>query len=270
MKREDLTSNLKEKMLFEGLSGSGKTKLAMTITKIYAINNKKVIYIDPEYGTDRDKEKIFGNLTNRELENIELIHATNIDNYIKYMYGWDEDKSIGTQVNIIKRGLNCDLKVCDGLGTEIELYKARLSRKFQEQGFYEIGGKRFDIKDKETWVLPFQFYGKLYDQIKEALVVMLDHKYDIICTLHPLKQTESQQDLQQSFYQKFDSVVRLQKSLLLSGFPKWTGTVVKNRGRESPTTSNNLDSFEPLVMWFIHKFNMNVEETIERLKPPSE
>jgi len=266
MKREDLNKNIKEKMLFEGPSGVGKTNLSLNITKIYAMNNKRVLFIDPEHGTDRDIPKIFDNLEDRQLENIELVHATNVDTYIKYMYGWTEDKSIGTQINKLQCGLNYDLKVCDGLGTEIELYKAKLSQKFQSQGYYEIGGKRFDIPNKETWVLPYQFYGKLYDQIKEALVVMLDHKYDIITTLHPLKQTESQQDLQQSFYQKFDSVVRLNKSLTPLGMPMWNGTIVKNRGRESPEKSNTIDSFEPLIIYFIKKFGMNVEETLEKLK----
>jgi energy-coupling factor transporter ATP-binding protein EcfA2 len=266
MKREDFNKNIKEKMLFEGPSGSGKTNLSLKIAKIYTMNNKKVLYIDPEYGTDRDLEKIFGNLENKELDNIELIHATNIDTYIKYMYGWIEDRSIGTQINKVQCGLNYDLKVCDGLGTEIELYKANLSQKFQKQGYYEIGGKRFDIINKDTFVLPYQFYGKLYDQIKEALVIMLDHKYDIIATLHPLKQTESQQELKQALYQKFDSVIRLNKELLPNGFPQWNCTIVKNRGRESPDKSNSLESVEPLIKWFIKKFNMPVEETLERLK----
>jgi len=264
MKQEDLKKNIKEKMLLESPSGAGKTNLALKITKIYAMNNKRVLYIDPEHGTDRDL-KMFGDLTPKELENIELIHATNVDTYIKYMYGWSEDKSIGPQRNIVQYGTNYDLKVCDGLGTEIELYKAKLSQKFQAQGYYEIGGKRFDIINKDTWVLPYQFYGKLYDQIKEALVVMLDHKYDIIATLHPLKQTESQQELQQSFYQKFDSVVRLHKQLLANGHPRWSATTVKNRGRESPEKSNHMDTVDPLIVWFINKFNMNVEETLERL-----
>lgn len=264
MKKEDLDKNIKEKILLESASGGGKTNLSLKIAKIYAMNNKRVLYIDPEHGTDKDL-KIFKDLTPKELENIDLIHATNIDTYIKYMYGFNEDKSVGPQKIIVQCGLNYDLKVCDGLGTEIELYKAKLSQKFQSQGYYEIGGKRFDIINKDTWVLPYQFYGKLYDQIKEALVVMLDHKYDIVATLHPLKQTDSQQELQQSFYQKFDSVVRLHKQILASGFPKWSATIVKNRGRESPEESNQLDSVEPLLMRFITKFNMNVEETLEKL-----
>jgi len=265
MRREDFNKNIKEKMLFEGLSGTGKTKLCMTITSIYAMNNKKVLYIDPEKGTDKDAEKSFGNLTDKELENIEMIYATNIDTYLKYMFGWTEDKSIGPQINIVQHGLNYDLKICDGLGTEIELYKTKLSRRFQEQGYYEIGGKRFDIINKDTWVLPYQFYGKLYDQLKEALVVMLDHKYDIIASIHPLKQTEGQQDLQQHIYQKYDSVIRLNKQLLPNGYPRWNGTIVKNRGRESPDKPNTLDSFDPIILYFIKKFNMDMDDTLERL-----
>ena len=265
MKREDFNKNIKEKMLFESLSGAGKSRTCMLISTIYAMNNKKVLYIDPEKGTDKDSEKIFGCLTDRELENIEMIHATNIEIYLKYMFGWDEDRSIGPQKTIIHHGINYDLKVCDGLGTEIELYKTMLSRKFQDQGYYEIGGKRFDIQNKDTFVLPYQFYGKLYDQIKEALVIMIDHKYDILASIHPLKQTEGQQDLQQHIYQKFDSVIRLNKHLTPNGYPKWNGTIFKNRGRESPDKSNTLESIDPIIKYFITKFNMDMDETLERL-----
>jgi hypothetical protein len=83
--------------------------------------------------------------------------------------------------------------------------------------------------------------------------------------MHPLKETESQQNLQQAVYMKFDSVVRLQKILLPTGFPKWSAMVVKNRGRESPENSNVLDNIEPLLAYFIHKFGMSVEDTLEIL-----
>ena len=266
MKIEDLEKNIKEKMIFEGKSGTGKTNLCLKITKIYAMNKKRVLYIDPQHGTDRDSKKIFGDLSANELENIELIHATNIDTYIKYMYGWTEDKSIGPQKNIVQYGLNYDLKICDGLGSEIELYKAKLSRDFQNQGFYEISGRRFDITNKSTWVLPYQFYGKLYDQIKEAIIIMLDHKYDLITTLHPLKQTDAQQALQESFYGEFDSVVRLNKLLLPNGNPMWNATIVKNRGRESPDKSNTMESVDPLILYFMNKFSMPIDETIDKLR----
>lgn len=267
MKRDDLKSNIKEKMLFEGMSATGKTHLLLIIAAIYAIAGKKVLYVDPEGGTDKEKSKILGKLTDRELENIELIQATNIEMYRKYMVGWTEEKIIGPQKIVTKHGLDeCQAKVCDGLGVQIEQYKTRLSRRFQEQGYYEIGGKRFDIKDKETFVLPYQFYGKLYDQLKEALVIMLDHNYDIFASIHPLKQTDSQQELKQQIYQKFDSVTELHKQLdPIGGFPKWSGKVIKNRGRESPDVSNILESVNPIIGYFISKFNLKKEETLEKL-----
>lgn len=266
MNPEDLKKNIKEKFLFDAPSGCGKTNLSLKIAKIYAMNDKKIIYIDSEKGTDRDLEKIFGDLTKEQLNNIQLINATNINTYIKYMYGWEEDKSIGTQVNIIQHGLDCDLKVLDGIGTEMELFKTKLSQRFQDQGFYTIGDKRFEISNKETFVLPFNFYAKVYDQIKEALVVMLDHKYDIIATLHPLKDTKAQMQLKECIYQKFDSIIRLNKEISSEGFPKWNGTILKNRGKESPDKSNTLESIDPILKYFINKFNMPMEETIERLK----
>lgn len=57
MKRAELDENVKEKLLLEGLTSTGKTLLAMKIAKLYVINNKKVLYIDVEHGTDREKKK---------------------------------------------------------------------------------------------------------------------------------------------------------------------------------------------------------------------
>ncbi len=266
MKREDLKKNIKEKMLFEGPTATGKTHTLLIIAAIYAISGKKVLFIDPEGGSDKEKYKILNKLTDKQLENIELIQATNIEMYLKYMLGWTEERIVGPQKMIIQHGLDdCDAKICDGLGNEIEQYKTRLSRKFQDQGYYEIGGKQFNITNKETFVLPYQFYGKLYDQIKEALVIMLDHKYDIFASIHPLKKTDSQMELQQQIYQKFDSVTSLNKHLNpLDGCPIWDGKVIKNRGRESPNVSNKLDSIDPIIIYFINKFGLNKEETLEK------
>ncbi len=265
MKREDLNKNIKEKFLFEGLSGSGKTNLSLKIAKIYAMNHKKVLYIDPEHGSDRDIEKLFTDLSDDELENIELIHATNIETYLKWMLGWTEEKQAGSQIVQFQYGIEYDLKCCDGLTTEIELYKTKLTQRFIKQGFYSIGEKQFPISNPQTFVLPYNFYSKLYDQIKEALVTMLDHKYDIVATIHPLKNTESQQDLLQSLYQKFDSVIKLNKVITPTGTPKWSGSIVKNRGREDESKSNMLDNTQPLLTYFIKRFGMDVDETLKRL-----
>lgn len=266
MKRSDLDTDIKEKLLLEGLSSTGKTLLAMNIAKLYAINNKKTLYIDVEHGTDREKKKVFGDLTDAELGRIEIVHATDIDTLLKAMLGYTEEKQVGSQVIQTEYYRNYDLKIVDDLVSEIDLYKAKLTQRFIKQGHYEIGGTTFKIPSPDTFMLPFSFYARIYDQIKEALVIMLNHSYDLIVTMHPLKETESQQNLQQNIYGKFDSVVRLQKILLPTGFPKWSAMVVKNRGRESPENSNVLDNIEPLLAYFATKFNMPVEETLERLK----
>lgn len=238
----------------------------MKITKIYVLNNKKVLYIDPEHGSDRELEKMFSDLTDEELGRIELVHATNIETYLKYMLKDGLKKSMaGTQTVAFPHGVDYDLKVCDGITTEIELYKTRLTQRFVKQGYYMLGERQFSIPNPDVFVLPFQFYAKLYDQIKEALVIMLDHKYDVIATMHPLKNTDSQKDLEQSIYQKFDSVIKLNKLVLPSGMPQWGANIIKNRGRESPDKSNVLDGVEPLLIYFIKKFGMDVEETMKKL-----
>lgn len=265
LKRSDLDENIKEKLLLEGLTSTGKTLLAMKITKLYALNGKKVLYIDCEHGSDREKKKVFGDLSDEELGRIEIVHATDIDTYLKAMLGYVEEKQVGSQNVQIEHYRDYDLKVCDDLVSEIDLYKAKLTQRFIRQGRYEIGGKLFTIENKDTFILPYNFYARIYDQITEALVTMINHTYDIVCTMHPLKDTESQQSLQERIYMKFDSVVRLNKIILPNGFPKWSATIVKNRGREAPDKSNVLDSVDPLITYFVKKFSMDIEETLKRL-----
>lgn len=265
MKKEDIGKNVKEKFLFEGLTSSGKTNISLKIAKLYLLNDKRVVFIDPEHGADRDIEVLFNDLTDEQLERFELISATNIETYLKYMLGWTEERRTANELIKIEHGLNCDLKVCDGLVAEIGLYKARLTQKFLKQGYYTIGDKNFTISNPETFVLPYNFYGKLYDQIVEALIVMMDHKYDIICTTHPFKETESQQALEQIIYAKFDSVIRLNKLTLTMGTPKWTATIIKNRGKEAPNKTNVLDTVDPILKYFIKKFNMDEKEGLKRL-----
>lgn len=265
MKREDLGRHVKEKFLFEGLSGVGKTNIAIKVVKLYTMNNKKILYIDPEHGTDRDVEKLFTDLKDEELANIELIHATNIETYLKYMTGWIDEKQVGSQTVKFHHGVDYDLKVCDGITTGIELHKTQLTQKFLKQGFYEIKEVRFPISSPDLFVLPWSTYSKLYDSVRESLVTMLDHKYDVICTMHPLKQTEAHQALTQSIYQKFDSVIKLNKMLLSNGTPKWDATIVKNRGRENVNTTNKIDDSNLILNYFIKKFNMDLEETMKRL-----
>ena len=266
MKREELHRNVREKFLFEGLTSTGKSWLSLNIAKIYLMNDKKVLFIDPEDGVQRELDRgIFDDLTDKELENIEMIHANNIETYLKWVNGWTEDKSIGPQINKVQHGLNCDLKVCDGIMTEIEQYKFRLTQKFIRQGYYVIGEKQFPISNPDLFNLPYQTYNKLYDQLRDAITIMMEHSYDIICTTHPFKSTDAHKALEQSIHGKFDSVIRLNKLLLPSGNPKWNAIIVKNRGKESPDKSNAIDSVNPIILYFIKKFNMDTDETLERL-----
>ncbi len=267
MKREDLHKNVREKFIFEGITATGKTYISLLITKIYAMNGKKILFIDPEDGVQRELDRgVFDDLKDKELENIEMIHSHNIETYLRYVNGWEEDKTIGTQINKIKCGVNYDLKVCDGLMEEIEQYKFKLIQKFLKQGFYTIGDKQFPINNPDLFNLPYQIYSKLYDQLRDALTTMMEHSYDIVCTTKPFKDTEAVKMLEQSVYGKFDSVIRFNKLLLPSGNPKWTAIIVKNRGKESPDKSNTIDNITPILTYFIKKFNMPVEETLERLK----
>lgn len=266
MKRSDLTKGVKEKLLLEGPSGAGKSYISIRISKIYLMNGKRVLYIDPEGGIDRELEKVLGDLSDEQLDRFELVRATNIETYLKSMLGWEEELQVGSQVVKTVHGTDYDLKVCDGIGVEIEQYMTKLTTKFLKQGYYESGGKQTKITDPDTFLLPWEIYPKVYAQIRQALVIMLDHKYDVLCTTHGFKDTDSQKALEQSIFAKFDSVVRVNKIINPSGIPKWSAMVVKNRGRESPENSNVLDNIEPLLAYFATKFNMDIDSTLEKLK----
>lgn len=236
MKREELHKNVREKFLFIGKVSVGKTYLALLIAKLYAINDKKVLFIDPEDGTQRELEKgIFDDLPDKELSNIEIIHANDSDTYLKYVNGWSEEKQIGSQVIKTEFATNYDLKICDGLITEMEMYKFRLIQKFIKQKYYVIGDKQFPINNPDLFTLPYQLYNKLYDQLKDVISAMMEHKYDIICTTHPFKETEAQQMLEQSIFGKFDSVIEFHKILKPNGNPKWDGIIEKTEERNLQT-----------------------------------
>ncbi len=267
MKRDELHKNVREKFLFIGKIATGKSLIALIVTKLYAMNGLKVIYIDPEDGTQREIERgIFDDLTDEQLNNIEIVHANDLDTYLKYVNGWTEEKVFGSQVIKIEHGKDCDLKICDGLIAEMDMCKFQLTQKFIAQKFYTIGDKQFPIKNPDLFMFPYALYGKLYDQLRDIISAMIIHKYDIICTSHPFKETDAQQMLEQSIYGKFDSVIEFNKKLKSNGHPKWDGVVEKNRGREFPDKSNNIESAKPIIAYFIKKFGMPVEETLEKLK----
>jgi hypothetical protein len=267
MKRDELHKSVREKFLFDGLSSVGKTYMALNITKLYAMNGKKVLYIDPEDGVQRELDSgIFDDLTDEQLGRIELIHANDIETYLKYMFGWSEEKHAGTQTVIFHYGVDYDLKVCDGLMTEIDMFKYRLTQKFIKQGYYVQGERQFSITNPDTFTLPYAFYSKVYDQLREGINMMMQHKYDIVATTHPFKDTAAHKALEQSIYARFDSVVKLNKVIMPQGTPSWSCTILKNRGKESPDKTNDLDSVTPILTYFVKKFGMDMKDGMKALR----
>jgi hypothetical protein len=234
----------------------------LNIAKLYLLNGKKVLFIDPEDGIQRELDRgVFDDLTDEQLDKFEPIHANDIETYLKWVHGWTEDN----QEIKIQHGIDYDLKVCDGIMTEIEMYKTRLTSKFIKNGYYVLGDKQFPINNPDLFTLPYQFYAKLYDQLREAIITMMEHKYDIICTTHPFKETDAHKALRQSVYARFDSVVKLNKLDLPDGRPLWNATIVKNRGKENPNKSNRLDSTYPILTYFMKKFSMDITEGMKIL-----
>jgi len=213
VKREELQKLIKEKILLVGEAGSGKTYTSVKLAEFIASHGYTVIYIDPEYGAERE----LLNLSDDALDHIELIVAKT----------WPELK------NAIEQNNKCFIKIVDSFSDALEHYKRYLESKFIAQGYYLIGEKEISIKDPDTFKLPWQSYSKLYDAFRDCVFTMLEHDYHILTTMHPLKGTDTKESLQQDIFRKYDTVIETRRAE--GDTVKWYGVVKKNRGREDET-----------------------------------
>jgi len=201
--------------LLYGDAGTGKTYSAVQLAKMLSIEGRRVIFIDPEFGAEKELLK----LSDKELQNIEL----------KITPDWV------TFRDAVLSDDDCYIKIIDGLSEGLELFKRHLMKKFIAQGFFIIGEKEFPIKDLDTFTLPWGSYPKLYDEVKSIVYIILQHKYYILATMHPLKASEGKAELGQDIQRKFDTVLEMRRKE--GDTINWYAIIKKNRGREDTTTN---------------------------------
>uniref|UniRef100_A0A6M3XLL3 Putative ATPase domain containing protein n=1 Tax=viral metagenome TaxID=1070528 RepID=A0A6M3XLL3_9ZZZZ len=224
---EELKKMIKEKTLLIGESATGKTFIASEVAIALAGLGKDIIYIDTEYGCQKEFLRL-STTGDKVLDKVDLRVKVRFDELFD---------------SILEEG-NCFLKIVDGLDELIRMNKEYLEDKFSQAGFYVMGEKTFDVKDKETFVLPWNFYPKVYGNAIDSIYKMLKHDYHILVTMKSLGETDAKKHVEDVIKAKFDTVIETKKvlrSMEGSGgviqTPLWYGTIIKNRGRENETSN---------------------------------
>jgi len=126
---------------------------------------------------------------------------------------------------------NYDLVVIDSMNEIMAIHKKYLEDKFIAQGFYIPKENVVEIKDPDTFSLPFQFYNKIYDEMLSVIYDMLQTNSHMLCTMHPIGDTDTKKRVQSEIDRKFDTIIEL--SVTIEENKKvWYGVVVKNRGKD--------------------------------------
>jgi len=218
VKREELEQMIKEKILLIGDSGTGKTYTSVKVAEFVAEAGRKVVYIDPDVGAERELEL----LSDEALENIELKVTTD----------W-----LSTKHAIMSEDA-CFLKVLDGLGSVFEQAKVYLVDRFLAQRYYVVGDKELEIKHKETFTLPWASYPKVYDDVRMAVHnLCIKQKPHVICTMHAWGESEARQRLTEDIYRKFDTVIDLRRTPVSQPLPGIVYDAVLRKHRGRPITA---------------------------------
>jgi len=132
----------------------------------------------------------------------------------------------------------CFIKIVDGIKEAMELFKDYLEQKFIAQGYYIVEKNPIEIKDPDTFSLPYVMYPKLYDEVKNLIYELLrmEHNYHILVTSHWFGESDAKERLQEDIFRKFDTVIELKASK--EETPTWWAIIHKNRGREKAGVSN--------------------------------
>ena len=246
MDPESLKKMVKNKVLLRGDSGTGKTHCALKVSFLFSEHGKKVCYVDPEWGCQKEVMELLnsGAITSKHLENIELYITP------KWRTGSVKEVSkgvyVGGFVDIFER-LDGDLVVIDSMSELMQIHKNYLEQKFIAQGYYIPKEKEVEIKDPDTFTLPFQHYTKIYDELVSMVYRLLMKDGHLLCTMHPIGDTESKKRVEQNIDRKFDTIIETYVTVE-DNAKKWFGIVRKNRGRDVVARISNVD--EKLVEMF--------------------
>jgi len=218
VKRDEIRKFYKEKILLYGDSGTGKSYISMEIAKECVKRGYRVRYIDTEYGSIKELDRISEELTDEQLELLDYSNHTDF----------------GDAIENILREDDVFIKIVDNLDDIITFYKTYLEDKFLEAGEYVIGDKIKEIKDRDTFQLPYMYYSKIYDTIVSIIYKLLGHKYHIIFTMKPMGSSEGAQKTEQRIFAKFDTIIETSVGYEPSqrgDKPVWCQRIKKNRGK---------------------------------------
>jgi len=246
VRRDELESKIKEKVLLVGDAGSGKTYTAVQVAKLVAENGKKVVLIDPEYGAERELEL----LPDAVLENINL----------KITPRWEMLKTA------IESNDDCFLKILDGVTEVFESVKHYVEQRILAQGKYVVGNASIEITDRETFVLPYVMYPKVYSEVQATCRKLVEQKPHMICTAHPFGDSETRKRLEESVYRSFDTILSLkvQSAALPVPSVSYMALCRKHRGKSLTGLSMVKDHVGQLESLF--KKRMGIEEVKEEVK----
>ena len=212
--------------MFIGDVGTGKTYQCVQAMKLLAENEKKVMFIDPEFGAERE----FLNLGKEWWDT----YGDNI--ILKVTPSWKDFKNA-----CLDKETKVFLKIIDGFREGMNLYRKFLEDKYKSKGYYIIGDKQFEIKDPDAWKLPWNLYPVVYDAIRDLIYELLKTEYEhhLLATAHHFGETDARERLKEDVFGKFDTVIEL-KASKTGDTPTWWAIIHKNRGREKPDQSNVL------------------------------
>jgi len=214
MKIDDVRSLVKHKVLLAGASGTGKSHIALQTSFLFSSKGKKVSYIDPEFGTQKELSKLYnsGEISDKEIGNIDMVTPTSWDKFRDAIVSADGD-----------------LVVVDCISEAMRLFGDYLKNKFISQGYYVIGGKEVRIKDKDTFTVPWELTSRVYDKLLEVMYYLIREKKHVLITVHPIGGTTAREELQNSLMAKVDTVIELSAETS-NGNLEFYGYVRKNRG----------------------------------------
>lgn len=236
VRRSELEAKIKEKLLLKGLSGVGKTYTVVKIVEAVVEAGKKVVFIDPEWGAERELEL----LSDEALEGVEL----------RITPEWKAFKFEVLRLD------SCFLKVVDGLTEAYNLALYFLEERYLRLGYYVIGDVEKQIKDKDSFVLPYQSYPKVYSGVKEVVNSLIKHPYHVICTMHPFRETSTQQRLEEDINRKFDTIVELKRESVVEkkeAVIKYIAYLNKHRGKAITGKAILENHVEQLVKMFMKR-----------------
>jgi archaellum biogenesis ATPase FlaH len=237
MKAEAVKKLVKSKVLLRGASGTGKTHNALQVSFLFSRSGKKVAYIDPEWGCQ--KEIASTEVKEEDIANIDMFITTE---WKKTLQQVDEGVYTGGFLNAmgVIHGGNYDLIVIDSMNEIMAIHKKYLEEKFVAQGYYIPRENIVEIKDPDTFTLPFQFYNKIYDEMLSVIYDLLQTNSHMLCTMHPIGDTDTRKRVQSEIDRKFDTIIELY--VTVEGNKKvWYGEVVKNRGKDIAVRITDVD-----------------------------